>query len=124
MYHGGVPSVCMCHSAPLHVRERHVTYWSWRAPLRHSVYVAIVTLATTLVLLTFFSGTASPSYHIGSALIGGYNGMTGIPPLGFRDHVAVDARRLCASIMLNKMLRGIASVCGKASARDLIQIID
>src|SRR5205085_12344414 len=27
------------------------------------VYVAIVTLATTLVLLTFFSSTASPTYH-------------------------------------------------------------
>lgn len=49
------------------------------------VYVAIVTLATTLVLFTFFSSTASPSYHIGSALLGGYNGMTGVPPLGYRD---------------------------------------
>jgi branched-chain amino acid transport system permease protein len=51
------------------------------------VYVAIVTLATTLVLLTFFSSTASPTYHVGDALLGGYNGMTGIPPLGYRDQV-------------------------------------
>jgi branched-chain amino acid transport system permease protein len=49
------------------------------------VYVAIVTLATTLVLLTFFSSTASPTYHIGSAFLGGYNGMVAIPPLGYRD---------------------------------------
>jgi branched-chain amino acid transport system permease protein len=49
------------------------------------VYVAIVTLATTLVLFTFFSSTASPSYHIGSALLGGYNGMTGVPPIGYHD---------------------------------------
>jgi branched-chain amino acid transport system permease protein len=51
------------------------------------VYVAIVTLATTLVLLTFFSSTASPSYHIGQALLGGYNGMVAIPPLGIRDQL-------------------------------------
>ena len=51
------------------------------------VYVAIVTLATTLVLLTFFSSTASPTYHIGQALLGGYNGMVAIPPLGIRDQL-------------------------------------
>jgi branched-chain amino acid transport system permease protein len=51
------------------------------------VYVAIVTLATTLVLLTFFASTASPSYHIGQALLGGYNGMVAIPPLGIRDQL-------------------------------------
>ncbi|MCZ2404474.1 branched-chain amino acid ABC transporter ATP-binding protein/permease [Paenarthrobacter sp. Z7-10] len=42
----------------------------------------IITLAVTLVLLTFMSSTGSPDYHIGSALLGGYNGMSGIPPLG------------------------------------------
>ena len=45
------------------------------------VYLAIITLAVTLVLLTFMSSTADPSYHIGDALLGGYNGMVGIPPL-------------------------------------------
>lgn len=47
------------------------------------VYVAIITLATSLVLLTFMSSTASPIYHIGSAQLGGYNGMVGIPPLTY-----------------------------------------
>ena len=51
------------------------------------VYVAIVTLATTLVLLTFFSSTASPTYHVGQALLGGYNGMVGIPPFGYRGQL-------------------------------------
>ena len=45
------------------------------------VYVAIITLAVTLVLLTFMSSTASPTYAIGSALLGGYNGMIGVPPV-------------------------------------------
>lgn len=47
------------------------------------VYVAIITLAVSLVLLTFMSSTAGPNYHIGSALLGGYNGMVGVPPVTF-----------------------------------------
>jgi branched-chain amino acid transport system permease protein len=45
------------------------------------VYVAIITLATSLVLLTLMSDTADPKYHIGQAALGGYNGMIGLPPL-------------------------------------------
>ncbi|HZD72216.1 MAG TPA: ATP-binding cassette domain-containing protein [Actinomycetes bacterium] len=47
------------------------------------VYVAIITLATTLVLLTVMSSTAGPQYHLGRAQLGGYNGITGIPPLSY-----------------------------------------
>jgi branched-chain amino acid transport system permease protein len=46
------------------------------------LYVGIITLAVSLVLLTFMSSTGSPEYHVGDALLGGYNGMTGIPALG------------------------------------------
>jgi branched-chain amino acid transport system permease protein len=45
------------------------------------VYLAICTLVVTLVLNTFFGSTANPSYAIGDARLGGYNGMTGIPEL-------------------------------------------
>lgn len=45
------------------------------------VYVAIITLAVTLVLLTVMSSTADPKYHIGTAQLGGYNGMVGIAPV-------------------------------------------
>jgi branched-chain amino acid transport system permease protein len=65
------------------------------------VYVAIVTLATTLVLLTFFSSTASPSYHVGDALFGGYNGMTGIPPLGYRDQLPLTAAQFLAVTVIS-----------------------
>ena len=47
------------------------------------VYVGIITLATSLVLFTFMSGTAGPKYRVGNALLGGYNGMTGVPPLSY-----------------------------------------
>jgi branched-chain amino acid transport system permease protein len=65
------------------------------------VYVAIVTLATTLVLLTFFSSTASPTYHIGDALLGGYNGMTGIPPLGYRDQLPLTPAEFLAVAVIS-----------------------
>jgi len=51
------------------------------------VELAIITLATSLVLLTVMSSTAGPEYRIGEAMLGGYNGMVGVPPLslGFSD---------------------------------------
>jgi branched-chain amino acid transport system permease protein len=45
------------------------------------VYVGIITLAMTLVLFTVLSSTADPKYHIGQAQLGGYNGISGVPPL-------------------------------------------
>jgi branched-chain amino acid transport system permease protein len=45
------------------------------------VYVAVVTLATALVVQTFMNSTGDPSYHVGDAVIGGFNGMVGIPSL-------------------------------------------
>jgi branched-chain amino acid transport system permease protein len=45
------------------------------------VYVGIITLAMTLVLFTVMSSTADPSYRLGEAQLGGYNGMSGVPPL-------------------------------------------
>jgi branched-chain amino acid transport system permease protein len=46
-----------------------------------NVYVAIITLATTLVLFTVMSSTAGPQYAFGEARLGGYNGMIGVPAL-------------------------------------------
>lgn len=43
------------------------------------VYLAIVTLAVTLALYTIMTSTAGPQYHIGAALLGGFNGMPGVP---------------------------------------------
>lgn len=49
-----------------------------------SVYVAVITLAVTLILLTFMGSTAGTQYAVGKALLGGYNGMTNIPSLTLR----------------------------------------
>ncbi|WP_248896950.1 ABC transporter permease subunit [Haloplanus halobius] len=45
------------------------------------VYVAIITLAVTLVLGTFMGQTAGDKWAIGEARLGGFNGMTEIPSL-------------------------------------------
>ena len=45
------------------------------------MYLSIITLAVPLVLLTVMSSTSSPKYAVGKALLGGYNGMIGIPPV-------------------------------------------
>jgi branched-chain amino acid transport system permease protein len=45
------------------------------------VYLAIITLAVTLMLYTVLSSTAGPEWHLGAALLGGFNGIPSLPPL-------------------------------------------
>jgi branched-chain amino acid transport system permease protein len=47
----------------------------------NDVFLGIVTLSVTLVLETFMSQTAGPQWAIGEAMLNGYNGMGGMPPL-------------------------------------------
>ncbi len=49
-----------------------------------NVYVAIITLATSLVLFAFVNSTSGSQYRIGDVPFGGYNGMTRIPRLTWR----------------------------------------
>jgi ABC-type branched-subunit amino acid transport system permease subunit len=46
-----------------------------------AMFLAVMTLTVTLILLQVMGSTADPSYRIGSAVLGGYNGMTNIPAL-------------------------------------------
>ena len=45
------------------------------------VYLAIVTLVVTLILYRFMSSTAGDAYVIGTARLGGFNGIPGFPTL-------------------------------------------
>ena len=49
-----------------------------------NIYVAIVTLATALVLFAIVNSTSGAGYRIGDAVLGGYNGMTRIPRITYR----------------------------------------
>jgi ABC-type branched-subunit amino acid transport system permease subunit len=46
-----------------------------------TMFLAVMTLTVTLILLQVLGSTADPSYHVGAAVLGGYNGMTNIPSL-------------------------------------------
>lgn len=45
------------------------------------VYLAIFTLAVTLIVYTVMASTAGPEYRIGDARLGGFNGMPGLPTI-------------------------------------------
>ena len=45
------------------------------------VYLGVITLTVTLILFNSINSTAGPEFHIGSARLGGFNGIPGIPPL-------------------------------------------
>jgi branched-chain amino acid transport system permease protein len=47
------------------------------------VYLGVITLCVTLILFSFMNSTADPSYRIGSALLGGFNGIDAVPPLNW-----------------------------------------
>lgn len=73
------------------------------------IYVAIITLATTLVLATFVGATAGPHYRIGEARLGGYNGMIGIPPItigwpGGSPHALSGNQLLAVTLVLAAVL--------------------
>ena len=45
------------------------------------VYMGVITLTTTLILFKFANSTAGDQWTIGSAPLGGFNGIPGTPPL-------------------------------------------
>ncbi len=47
------------------------------------VYLAVITLAVTLILYAFINSTADKFYIIGKARLNGFNGISSIPPLNW-----------------------------------------
>ena len=69
------------------------------------VYVGVITLTVTLILFNVVNSTSGARYHIGEALIGGYNGMPNVPPLNvpFQPDNPLDPSAmfvLCGAILL------------------------
>lgn len=68
------------------------------------VYLAVITLCVTLILFSFMNSTADPSYKVGSALLGGFNGIDSVPPLNWpgQPDAALDPSemfRLCLMVL-------------------------
>jgi branched-chain amino acid transport system permease protein len=47
------------------------------------VYLAVITLTVSLILFHLINSTAGDQYRIGEALLGGYNGLPGLPPINW-----------------------------------------
>jgi ABC-type branched-subunit amino acid transport system permease subunit len=45
------------------------------------IYVGVITLTLTLIFYNCINATAGSAYHIGSAMLGGFNGMPNIPSI-------------------------------------------
>jgi branched-chain amino acid transport system permease protein len=52
------------------------------------VYLGVITLTVTLILFNSVNSTAGPEFHIGTARLGGFNGIPGIPPLNIPGNKA------------------------------------
>jgi ABC-type uncharacterized transport system ATPase subunit/ABC-type branched-subunit amino acid transport system permease subunit len=52
------------------------------------VYLGVITLTVTLILFNSINSTAGPEFHIGTARLGGFNGIPGIPPLNYPGNKA------------------------------------
>ena len=70
------------------------------------IYVGVITLTVTLIFYNLVNSTAGPQYHIGEALIGGFNGMPNVPSLNipFRPDDTLEPIgmfELCAMILLS-----------------------
>ncbi len=50
------------------------------------VYMGVITLTVTLILFAFANSTAGDQWTIGSAALGGFNGMPNTPPLNLPGH--------------------------------------
>jgi branched-chain amino acid transport system permease protein len=45
------------------------------------VYLGVITLAVSIIFFNLVNSTSGPEYHIGSALLGGFNGIPSVPTL-------------------------------------------
>jgi urea ABC transporter permease protein UrtC len=69
------------------------------------VYVGVITLTVTLIFYNVVNSTAGPQYHIGEALLGGFNGMPNVPSLNvpFQPDSTLDPEgmfTLCGALLL------------------------
>lgn len=71
------------------------------------IYVGVITLAVTLILFNLINSTSGPQYKIGSAKIGGYNGITSIPILDWPNGAPISINGmfyLCVGLLITVYL--------------------
>jgi urea ABC transporter permease protein UrtC len=90
------------------------------------VYVGVITLTVTLILYNVVNSTAGPEYHIGEAMLGGFNGMPNVPSLNipFEPDDTLDPEGmfvLCMAVLLIVYL-GLHAVLRTRFGRVLIAV--
>ncbi|MCK9801098.1 branched-chain amino acid ABC transporter permease [Pseudomonas sp. MAFF 302030] len=71
------------------------------------VYLGVITLAVTLILFNVMNSTSGSAYHIGSALLGGFNGIPAIPTL----NMPFDPDRVLEPETLFQVIGGALILC-------------
>ena len=79
------------------------------------LYVAVITLATSLLLMTIMSSTSDPSYRIGTVQLGGFNGIYGIMPFSAGGIVLEESYFLIFCTLIAASLAVGIHVLGKRS---------
>ena len=64
------------------------------------VYVAVITLASMLIFFDIARNTSGSAWRIGSAALGGFNGMTPIPALSRPDGIPLLAAEMFATLVV------------------------
>lgn len=58
----------------------------------NDVFVGLITLCSTLVVETFMAQTAGSQWKVGKVLLGGFNGINGIPAISFGQFELTDVK--------------------------------
>ncbi|MGJ4925584.1 ABC transporter permease subunit [Bradyrhizobium sp. HKCCYLS2038] len=90
------------------------------------VYVGVITLTVTLIFYNVVNSTAGPQYHIGEALLGGFNGIPNVPSLNvpFRPDDTLEPLgmfELCLLILLGAYF-GLHAVLRTRFGRVLVAV--
>ena len=90
------------------------------------VYLGVITLAVTLILFKLINSTAGDQYAIGSARLGGFNGIHGVPTLnvpGYPDQVLLpDALFYVSTALLLLIYFGLRGLLASHFGRVIVAI--
>ena len=92
----------------------------------NDVYVGVITLTVALIFYHCINTTAGPEYHIGAALLGGFNGIPNIPSLNipFRPDLSLEPEQMfyLSAALLLIVYFGLTALLGTRFGRVLVAI--
>lgn len=90
------------------------------------VYLAVITLAASLVFYYLIGASAGEEYKIGAARLGGYNGMPSVPPINVpgdpKAPLEYDALYAPAAVLLAIVYFGLRALLASDFGRVLVSI--